>query len=63
MICLTCENMRICPHCAVFGEHKNHNISEEEKASYEDVSKLKESIEAIEEMVKLMLLPDSSSNL
>jgi hypothetical protein len=55
--------MRICPHCAVFGEHKNHNISEEEKASYEDVSKLKESIEAIEEMVKLMLLPDSSSNL
>jgi hypothetical protein len=28
MICVTCDNMRICPHCAVFGEHKGHDISE-----------------------------------
>lgn len=26
MVCIQCKNIRICSHCAIFGEHKGHEI-------------------------------------
>lgn len=31
LACLTCKR-RICPHCALFGGHKNHEVKEEKQA-------------------------------
>ncbi|MFO0117308.1 MAG: B-box zinc finger protein [bacterium] len=31
LACVTCKQ-RICPHCALFGGHKGHEVKEEKEA-------------------------------